>query len=139
MEQNGPESAYPAFVRFTGAVLRNAGDAGERLVSRSALRLHVYAVLASIAADRPGLVSDGYLDAVQAETATAVAELCRSGLWARVAGGYRVAAAEVTRMMAEVHRQLVELTARCRAAGGHEPDDEHPAHCRRCGVLLGRS
>ena len=106
------------------------------MVSRSALRLHVYAVLASIEADSAGLVTDTYLDAVTAETSVDALELCTAGLWTRVDAGYQVRDGEVLRMASEVHRQLEELSARCRATGGHEPDAAHPGLCRKCAVRL---
>ena len=122
--------AQPLYVRFGGA-----GAAGaDTLVSRTALRLHVYSVLASIEAGRPGLVTDAYLDAVTAETTVAAIELCTAGMWARVDGGYRVAEVETMRLAGEVHRQLAALTARCRAGGGHTADPEHAGQCRECGV-----
>jgi hypothetical protein len=124
------DAAYPVFVRF-------GGSDGSTLVSRSALRLHVYAVLASLEAGHAGFVADDYLDAVTAETSVDAVELCTAGLWTREADGYRVVDGEVMRMAREVHRQLEELSARCRASGGHEPDPSHPGACRKCGVRLG--
>lgn len=120
------------FVRFRG----ERGSAADRVVSRSALRLHVYAVLASIEADTAGLVTDTYLDAVTAETSVDALELCTAGLWTRVDEGYRVLDSEVMRMASEVHRQLEELSARCRVTGGHQPDAAHPGLCRKCAVQL---
>ena len=106
------------------------------MVSRSALRLHVYAVLASIEAGTAGLVTDSYLDAVTAETSVDALELCTAGLWTRVDTGYRVLESEVMRMASEVHRQLEELSAMCRTSGGHEADSDHPGLCRKCAVRL---
>jgi hypothetical protein len=120
------------FLRFRG----ERGSAADTLVSRTALRLHVYAVLASIEADHAGFVTDGYLDAVTVETSVDALELCTAGLWTRIDGGYRVLDSEVLRMASEVHRQLEELSARCRASGGHVPDTAHPGLCRKCGIRL---
>jgi hypothetical protein len=133
VNQRGDDSAYTVFVRFGG---RRGSLPGDRLVSRAALRLHVYAVLASIEADRPGLITDEYLNAVRGETSVAALELCTAGLWTRVEDGYEVPEAETMRMATEVHRQLEELAERCRASGGHLPDTEHPGLCRKCGVRL---
>jgi hypothetical protein len=130
------DAAYPVFVRFGGSGGSGAGSR-DTLVSRTALRLHVYAVLAGIESGHPGFVSDAYLDAVTAETSLDAVELCTAGLWTREAHGYRVRESEVMRMAREVHRQLEELSARCRASGGHEPDPSHPGACRKCGVVLG--
>lgn len=132
VDRRADESAYPVFVRFGGERGRAAGT----LVSRGALRLHVYAVLASIEAGRAGRVTDDYLNAVAADTSVDALELCTAGLWTRADGGYQVAESEVMRMAGEVHRQLEDLSARCRASGGHQPDAEYPALCRKCGVRL---
>lgn len=120
------------FVRFRGERAAMA----DTVVSRTAMRLHVYAVLASIEADHAGLVTDAYLDAVTAETSVDALELCTAGLWTRVEGGYEVLDSEVMRMASELHRQLEELSARCRASGGHVPDAAHPGLCRKCAVRL---
>lgn len=132
VDRRGDEAAYPVFVRFRG----ERGSAADTLLSRSSLRLHVYAVLASIEADHPGFVTDGYLDAVTAETSVDALELCTAGLWTRVDGGYRALDSEVMRMASEVHRQLEDLSAHCRATGGHLPDPAHPGLCRKCAVRL---
>jgi hypothetical protein len=120
------------FVRFGGQARRTAP-----LVSRAALRLHVYAILASVEAGRPGLVTDQYLDAVTVDTSVAALELCTAGLWKRVEDGYEVLETETLRVAGEVHRQLDQLAARCRATGGHRPDPDHPGLCRGCAVQLG--
>jgi hypothetical protein len=133
VDQRPDDAGSPVFVRFGGQ--RGAGP-DERLVSREALRLHVYAVLASLEAGHPGFVSDTYLDAVTVETSVPALELCTSGLWTRTEDGYEVLASETLRMASEVHRQLEALSARCRASGGHEPDPEHVGLCRRCAVRL---
>lgn len=122
------------FVRFGG----ERGMSSSALVSRSALRLHVYAVLASIAAKHAGWIGDDYLDDVNAETSVDALELCTAGLWTREPRGYRVRDSEVMRMAGEVHRQLEELSQRCRTSGGHQPDAAYPGLCRRCGVQLGQ-
>lgn len=106
------------------------------MVSRVALRLHVYAILASIEAGRPGLVTDDYLSGVSVETSVAALELCTAGLWTRREAGYRVLESETDRVAAEVHRQLEALSQWCRTTGGHAPDDEHPGLCRTCAVRL---
>jgi hypothetical protein len=132
VDRRGEEAAYPVFVRFGG----ERGTTTGTVVSRGALRLHVYAVLASIEADRAGLVTDAYLNAVTVETSVDALELCTAGLWTRCEGGYRVLDSEVMRMASEVHRQMEDLSARCRATGGHEPDTDYPGLCRKCAVRL---
>jgi hypothetical protein len=131
VERRGNDAAYPVFVRFRGE-----RGSPETLVSRGALRLHVYAVLASIEAGRPGDIPDSYLDAVAVDTSVDALELCTAGLWRRTEGGYEAIPSEVERMAGEVHRQLEQLAARCRASGGHEPDPDVPGCCRKCGVRL---
>lgn len=120
------------FVRFRGS----RGTPADTVVSRSALRLHVYAVLASIEAGRPGWVGDEYLSAVRAPTSVDATELCMASLWTRAEDGYEVLQSEVMRMAGEMHRQLEDLSATCRASGGHEPDAAYPGFCRKCAVQL---
>ena len=43
---------------------------------------------------------------------------------------------ETFRVASEVHRQLEDLSAQCRAEGGHQPDPDHPGLCRKCAVRL---
>lgn len=120
------------YVRFRGS----RGTSADTVVSRSALRLHVYAVLASIEAGCPGWVGDDYLAQVRAPTSMDAVELCVASLWTRGHGGYDVVESEVMRMAAEVHRQLEDLSAHCRTSGGHEPDAAYPGFCRKCAVRL---
>jgi hypothetical protein len=134
VNRRGDESSDTVFVRFAGP---GAARAGDRVVSRVALRLHVYAILASIEAGRPGLVTDEYLNGVTVETSVAALELCTAGLWTRSDEGYRVLESETERVATEVHRQLEELSQLCRMTGGHVPDDDHPGLCRKCAVRLG--
>ena len=122
------------FVRFGAGGSRPS----DRVVSRSALRLHVYAILASIEAGRPGFVTDTYLNAVTVDTSLAAIELCTAGLWERADDGYTVLESETFRVASEVHRQLEDLSAQCRASGGHRPDPDHPGLCRKCAVQLDR-
>jgi hypothetical protein len=133
VDRRGDEAGYTVFVRFGG---QRGSHPGERVVSRAALRLHVYAILASIEAGRPGLVTDEYLNAVTVETSLAALELCTAGLWSRCDGGYRVLDSETDRVANEVHRQLEDLSELCRMTGGHVPDPEHPGLCRKCAVRL---
>lgn len=133
MHRPADDSGNAVFVRFGGQPGPNRTNG---LVSRAALRLHVYAILASIETGNAGFVSDGYLDSVAVDTSLAAIELCTAGLWERAAGGYDVLETETFRVASEVHRQLEELSARCRAAGGHQRDATHPGQCRKCGVRI---
>jgi hypothetical protein len=127
------DSGNAVFVRFGG---QPAPHHVNGLVSRAALRLHAYAILASIENGNPGFVSDSYLDSVAVETSLAAIELCTAGLWERAEGGYEVLETETFRVASEVHRQLEELSAHCRASGGHQADPAHPGLCRNCAVRL---
>jgi hypothetical protein len=133
VERGGDEAGYTVFVRFGG---QRGARTGDRVVSRVALRLHVYAILASIEAGHPGLVTDAYLNAVTVETSVAALELCTAGLWTRTEHGYRVLDSETDRVATEVHRQLEDLSELCRMTGGHIADEEHPGLCRKCAVRL---
>jgi hypothetical protein len=122
---------------------RHAGSLpGAPLLSADALRLHVFAILASIERGRPGFVPDSYLSALRVDTSVPALELCTSGLWQRTEDesggdrGYTVLESETFRVASEVHRQLENLSARCRAEGGHQPDPDHPGLCRECAVRL---
>lgn len=133
MNRPADDSGNAVFVRFGG---QPGSHRANGLVSRAALRLHVYAILASIESGDPGFVSDGYLDSVTVDTSLAAIELCTAGLWERAEGGYDVLETETFRVASEVHRQLEELSAHCRASGGHQPDPAHPGVCRKCAVRL---
>jgi hypothetical protein len=133
VDRRGDEVGYPVFVRFGG---QRGSHPGDRVVSRTAMRLHVYAILASIEAGHPGVVTDEYLNAVTVETSVAAVELCTAGLWKRDGRGYRVLDGETDRIATEVHRQLEHLSQQCRTTGGHVVDADHPGLCQRCAVRL---
>src|ERR1700761_2174074 len=61
---------------------------GMPALSRGALQLHMAGIINSIADGHPGFVSDDYLNAIAAETTTAVLELETAGMWGRRDGGY---------------------------------------------------
>jgi hypothetical protein len=136
----GDDVRSALFARLSGSaeLLRDAPA-----VSAEAMRLHVYAILASIERGRPGFVPDSYLNSLSVETSVPALELCTIGVWQRAdddaidGSGYVVLESETYRVASEVHRQLEELSARCRADGGHQPDPEHPGLCRNCAVRLG--
>lgn len=71
---------------------------GMPVLSRSALQLHVAGVVNSIEGGRPGFLSDGYLNAIAAETTTAALELEAAGMWERRDGGYFIVADEMVKM-----------------------------------------
>lgn len=88
----------------------HSADAPPRVATRgpsfSSLRLHAQGLLASFEAGQPGLVSDRFLDGLGDEALSAVLELCRCGVWARVDDGYQVVSSEAVRMAHEVHHQM---------------------------------
>lgn len=104
---------------------------GPRL-SRTALHLHVRAVLAGIDAGHAGLVQDDDLRTLGADGADEPAQLIAAGLWTPVSGGYRVSRKETLRVARACYRRLLELSAECRTSGGHLPDPAHPEVCGRC-------
>lgn len=92
----------------TESLVRAHGQAGP-VISRSALRLHTYAILVSIEVGHAGYISDDYLNAISVETTVAALELTLAGLWQRDQGGYRVSEPETLRVAREVQRQLMAL------------------------------
>jgi hypothetical protein len=128
------DAAHTTFVRLC----RSHGDAtvDELVLSRAAMHLHTFGVLSSIEAGNPGFVSDRYLNAITAETSISALELCVTGLWERVACGYRVSDADTLSVATQIHGQLHDLAARCLDNGGHITDPQQPEVCARCGSAL---
>lgn len=79
------------------------------VITKSALKLHTYAILVSIEVGDAGHISDDYLNAISVETSLAALELTLAGLWTREPGGYRVSERETLRVAREVQRQLIAL------------------------------
>lgn len=92
----------------TEGFVRVGGVAGP-VISKSALKLHTYAILVSIEVGDAGHICDEYLNAISVETSVAALELTLAGLWAREPGGYRVSEGETLRVAREVQRQLIAL------------------------------
>ena len=68
-------------------------DGQDRVMSRAAYDLQVFATAHSASCGHPGFVPDDYLehlDGFGIETTITAAELCTAGMWERVDGGYRV-------------------------------------------------
>jgi hypothetical protein len=68
-------------------------DGQDRVMTRAAWDLQVHATAHSASCGHPGFVPDDYLehlDGLSIETTITAAELCTSGMWERVDGGYRV-------------------------------------------------
>ena len=103
----------------TEGFVRVGGVAGP-VISKSALKLHTYAILVSIEVGDAGHICDEYLNAISVETSVpkngtiatapvAALELTLAGLWTREPGCYRVSEGETLRVAREVQRQLIAL------------------------------
>lgn len=88
--------------------VRVGGQTGP-VISKSALKLHTYAILVSIELGDAGHIGDEYLNAISVETSMTALELTLAGLWTRDADGYRVSERETLRVAREVQRQLIAL------------------------------
>lgn len=132
---NGTDgTAHTTFVRLRRS--RSDATSDELVLSRAAMHLHTFGVLSSIEAGNPGFVSDGYLDAISAETSITALELCLAGLWERTSRGYRVSDADTLSIAEQIHGQLHDLAARCLRNGGHIIDPQHTQVCAKCGSAL---
>jgi len=83
----------PEHVSFILMRAEDTFDGKERVMSRAAWDLQCRATAHSARCSHPGFVPDDYLehlDGLSIETTITAAELCTSGIWARVDGGYRV-------------------------------------------------
>lgn len=116
--------------------------AGMPVLSRAAFLLHSHGVLNSVTDGHPGFVTDEYLNAINAETTVAAAELEAAGMWSRRDGGYFIVADEMVGMMIDHNEVMERLAADCEARGSHRVDDEQAeagwAICADCGVPLHR-
>ena len=84
-------------------------DGQDRVMSRAAYDLQVRATAHSASCGHPGFVPDDYLehlDGLGIETTITAAELCTSGMWQRVDGGYRVLDWEAVEVCLDRVRQL---------------------------------
>lgn len=101
----------PSMEDVSTEVFVRAGGQSGPTISKTALKLHTYAVLVSIEVGHAGFISDEYLGAISVETSVAALELTLAGLWAREDNGYRVSDEETLRVAQEVQRQLIALDA----------------------------
>lgn len=85
------------------------GGASGPVVTTDAVKLHTYAVIASIAKGRPGFISFDYLNAVTVDTTIPALELTLAGVWSAERRGYRVSEQETLRVARSVQRQLRRL------------------------------
>ena len=84
-------------------------DGQDRVMSRAAYDLQVLATAHSASCGHPGFVPDDYLehlDGLSIETTITAAELCTSGMWERVDGGYRVLDWEAVEVCLDRVRQI---------------------------------
>lgn len=115
------------------------GDLG--VVSRAALQLHGFAIINSIRDGHPGFVHDDYLNAISADTTTAVAELEAAGAWVRRDGGYFIVADEMVEVAIAANERMARSAAECQARSAHVPDPDAAGGwvtCDHCGVPLRR-
>jgi hypothetical protein len=122
---------HTTFFRLEGS---HTAEGGEPVVSRAAFQLHGHAIVNSAQDGHPGFVPDEYLNAISAETTIAAAELCAAEMWRRVDGGYEVLDREMVEMAVNQFRKMDADREFCQATGGHEPMDEDPDLCRKCGA-----
>lgn len=133
MSGDPEDEDHTCFIRLGGA---EDGTGDEPVVSRAAFQLHSFGVVNSVQDGTPGFVSDDYLNAISEETTITAAELCTAGLWRRVDGGYEVLEQDLVQMVVDQNRRIDENHMMCEMTGGHEPNDEHPEYCRKCGMRI---
>lgn len=127
----------PHFINVTA----DLGADGVGVLSRNALNLHLHGCLHSISDGHPGFVSDDYLNAIDAETSIAAAELEAAGLWERGAGGYFVIADEILTTAIDYSEQTRARETECADRGRHlphHPDGSGWIVCMHCGVPIER-
>jgi hypothetical protein len=115
---------------------------GLPVLSRAAVQLHTAGIINSIQDDRPGFVSDGYLNAIAAETTTTVLERESAGMWERRDGGYLVVADEMLKIAIDFNQKTDRLEAECAQRGDHLPSDGDDRSgwviCSHCTIPLKR-
>jgi hypothetical protein len=115
---------------------------GMPALSRAAVQLHTSGIVNSIQGGQPGFVSDGYLNAITAETTTTVLELEAAGIWERRDGGYLIVADEMLKVAIDFNERTDRQEAECARRGEHLPsgDDGESGWvtCRHCGIPLER-
>ena len=133
MSRDAEDDDHTYFIRMGGA---DDGSGDEPVVSRAAFQLHSFGIVNSVEDGHPGFVSDDYLNAISAETTITAAELCTAGLWRRADGGYEVLETELVQKVVDQFRRHDENQKLCETTGGHEPGDEYPQYCGKCGVRI---
>lgn len=127
-----PDDDDTTFIQFEGMPA----------LSRTAFQLHSFAVINSISDGHPGFVSDDYLNAISAETTTAVLELEAAGMWERRDGGYFIVDDEMVKMAINYHEESDRLEAECAQRGAHQRSGDGGTSgwviCGHCGIPLER-
>jgi hypothetical protein len=129
MSSKAEDEDHTTFIRLEGG---RDGNGEEPIISRAAFQLHGFGIVNSAKDGHPGFVSDEYLSAISAETTITAAELCATGMWQRVDGGYEVLDRDMVEMSVDQFRRMDEDREFCQATGGHEPSDDDPDLCRKC-------
>lgn len=96
---------------------------GMPALSRAAVQMHTFGIINSIQDGHPGFVSDGYLNAIAAETTTTVLELEAAGMWERRDGGYLIVADDMLKVAIDFNEKTDRLEAECAQRGEHFPSD----------------
>ncbi len=109
-------------------------DGDEPILSRAAFQLHSFGIVNSVEEGHPGFVSDEYLNAIAAETTITAAELCATGIWRRVDGGYKVMDEHMVQVAVNFAAKMDNDKEFCQTTGGHEPHEKEPNLCRKCGA-----
>ncbi len=130
MSSDAEDEDHTTFLQL-GAQNAN-GD--EPVLSRAAFQLHSSGIVHSVDEGTPGFVSDEYLNAISAETTVTAAELCATGMWRRVDGGYKLMDEQMVQMAVNAAAKMENNREFCQATGGHEPHEENPDLCRKCGA-----
>jgi hypothetical protein len=113
------------------------------VLSRDALNLQLHGVMNSISEGTPGFVSDDYLNAIEAETTIAAAELEAARIWERRPGGYFVVADEMVKMVLDYNEEMDRTRSECGERGHHitpvDSDGSGWVICQHCGIPLQRT
>lgn len=129
--EDDEDDDHTRFVQFEG--LRAEGRDDDAILSLAAFNLHGHGMRNSISDGDPGFISDDYLNAISAETSITAAELCTSGLWCRVDGGYEVLDDEMYRMSLDGNRRMRRMQQCEDDLGGHR-EDPNSGLCSHCGI-----
>ena len=114
---------------------------GLGVLSRAAFRLHGFAIVNSLKDGHPGFVSDGYLNAISAETAVTVLELEAAGIWERRKDGYLIILDDMLRRLIDHNETQSQTAAACVSRGAQclgRSAGSGSMRCAACGMLVSR-